>query len=181
MGLGLSIAERIARLLGHRVALCSRLGHGTIFALSVPHIATQLALPEPAIAHAPQAPYSRVLGVDNDPEVLRAQQALLSGWNCEIFAARTADEAEAMVVRVAPDLMLHDYHLDAELTGLVLRERLDALISERPTVVIAADHSAAVRLAVAAAGCQLLLKPLALRSLMSRMLSSIKPRPQALR
>ena len=174
LGLGLSIAERIARLLGHRIELRSRLGRGTVFALRVPRIAAQLALPEAPMEQILQAPRSRVLVVDNDPDVLRAMQSLLSGWQCEVLAARTADEAEALVKKSLPDLLLLDYHLDAELTGLVLRERLVALVGERPTIVITADHSESVRLAVAAAGCQLLhkpLKPLALKSSMSRTLA----------
>lgn len=173
LGLGLSIAERIAHLLGHKITLRSRIAHGTVFALNVPHIAAQLTLPEPAPVAGPQAPHSRVLVVDNDPDVLRAMQSLLSGWHCDVFAARTADEAEILVETSAPDLMLLDYHLDANLTGLELRQRLTARIGERPTVVITADHSEAVRHAVAASGCQLLhkpLKPLALKSVMSRLL-----------
>ena len=35
MGLGLSISERIAHLLGHRITLRSRIGVGTVFALNV--------------------------------------------------------------------------------------------------------------------------------------------------
>ena len=116
-----------------------------------------------------------MLVVDNDPDVLRAMQSLLSGWHCEVFAARTADEAELLVETSPPDLMLLDYHLDANLTGLALRQRLTARIGERPTVVITADHSEAVSLEVAATGCQLLhkpLKPLALKSVMARLLTS---------
>ena len=175
LGLGLSIAERIAHLLGHKITLRSRIGHGTVFALDLPHIAAQLTLPDATPIAGPQAPHSRVLVVDNDPDVLRAMQSLLSGWHCEVFAARTADEAELLVETSPPDLMLLDYHLDANLTGLALRQRLTARIGERPTVVITADHSEAVRLEVAATGCQLLhkpLKPLALRSVMARLLTA---------
>ncbi|HNV83587.1 MAG TPA: PAS-domain containing protein [Arenimonas sp.] len=175
LGLGLSIAERIANLLGHKIGLRSRVGYGTVFALDVPRIAAQLVLAEPAPVSGPEAPHSRVLVVDNDPDVLRAMQVLLSGWRCEVLAARTADEAELLVETLPPDLMLLDYHLDANLTGLVLRQRLTARIGERPTVVITADHSEAVRQAVAASGCQLLhkpLKPLALKSVMNRLLTS---------
>ncbi len=46
---------------------------------------------------------------------------------------------------------------------------------ERPCVIITADHSEAVRMAVMSAGCQLLykpLKPLALKSVMARFLAA---------
>jgi len=60
----------------------------------------------------------------------------------------------------------------------MLRERLIAAIPPRPCVIITADHSAEVRDAVAATGCTLLhkpLKPLALKSVMARLLTSTRP------
>jgi CheY-like chemotaxis protein len=104
-------------------------------------------------------------------------QALLTGWGCEVLAARDGDEAVRLVKVAVPDLLLLDFHLDEQQTGLMLRDRLAATMPPRPCVIITADHSAEVRDAVAAAGCPLLhkpLKPLALKSVMSRLLT---PRP----
>ncbi|HEY9144830.1 MAG TPA: response regulator, partial [Arenimonas sp.] len=90
---------------------------------------------------------------------------------------RDGDEAAARVAEAgAPDLLLLDFHLDGGQTGLMLRERLAGLMPERPCVVITADHGPEVRDAIAAAGCQLLhkpLKPLALKSMMSRLLQGL--------
>lgn len=175
LGLGLAIAERIARLLGHALRLRSWPGRGTVFAIEVPRAA---AVPVPVRAAAPEpprAPRSRVLVVDNDADVLRGMQALLSGWGCEVLAARDGEEALARVGEAVPDLVLLDFHLDGGRTGLELRERLFAVMPVRPCVVITADHGAEVREAVAAAGCVLLhkpLKPLALKSVMARVLAS---------
>ncbi|MFY2765142.1 NahK/ErcS family hybrid sensor histidine kinase/response regulator [Arenimonas sp. MALMAid1274] len=174
LGLGLAIAERIARLLDHPLGLRSRPGRGTVFSIQVPRAAPApkaAALPEIA---TPEPPRSRVLVVDNDADVLRGMQALLSGWQCEVLAARDGDEALRLVSQATPDLLLLDYHLDGGQTGLMLRERLAAAMPVRPCVIITADHSAEVRDAVAAAGCTLLhkpLKPLALKSVMSRLLA----------
>jgi signal transduction histidine kinase/CheY-like chemotaxis protein len=177
LGLGLAIAERVARLLGHPLRLRSWPGQGTVFAIDVPRASpapAQAASPEPA---APEPPRSRVLVVDNDADVLRGMQALLTGWGCEVLAARDGDEAVRLVKVAVPDLLLLDFHLDEQQTGLMLRDRLAATMPPRPCVIITADHSAEVRDAVAAAGCPLLhkpLKPLALKSVMSRLLT---PRP----
>jgi signal transduction histidine kinase/CheY-like chemotaxis protein len=172
LGLGLAIAERIARLLGHRLQLRSQPGRGSAFAIHVPRAQPrQVAMPA-ANPRALRAPGIRVLVVDNDPAVLKAMQALLEGWRCAVLAARSVDEAEAMVAGLPPDLLLLDYHLDGAATGLDLRARLAATGASVPTIVITADHSEAVRAAVAAADCFLLhkpLKPLALRSLMARL------------
>lgn len=175
LGLGLAISERIARLLDHRLALRSRVGQGTVFSIEVPRAAAQEASARVVPADVPAAPRSRVLVVDNDPDVLRAMQALLSGWHCHVLPARDADEALRAVVEATPDLMLLDYHLDGGRTGLMLREQLLSVMPPRPCVIITADHSEDVRADVAAAGCQLLhkpLKPLALKSMMGRLLAA---------
>jgi signal transduction histidine kinase/CheY-like chemotaxis protein len=175
LGLGLAIAERVARLLGHPLRLRSWPGRGTVFSIEVPLAAPAPAAPAPPEPAPPEPPRSRVLVVDNDPDVLRGMQALLSGWQCEVLAARDGDEALRLVAGAVPDLLLLDFHLDAGQTGLMLRERLAAAMPPRPCVIITADHSAQVRDAVAAAGCPLLhkpLKPLALKSVMARLLST---------
>lgn len=174
LGLGLAIADRIARLLDLPLTLRSWPGRGTVFSIEVPR-----AAPEPVVAAAPEPPpppppRSRVLVVDNDADVLRGMQALLQGWQCEVLAARDGDEALRLVAGATPDLVLLDFHLDDQQTGLMLRERLATVMPPRPCVVITADHGADVREAVAAAGCVLLykpLKPLALKSVMARLLA----------
>jgi signal transduction histidine kinase len=172
LGLGLAIAERIARLLGHRLSLRSTPGRGTVFAIDVP-IGSEEGASE-AVVDAQAAPLvqrQRVLVVDNDPAVLAGMQALLAGWNCEVFAAGDFDLALQLGEQARPALWLLDYHLDGDRTGLELRAELAARIGPRPTILISADHGEALRQAAAAAGCQLLhkpLKPLALKAVMGR-------------
>jgi len=177
LGIGLAIAERVARLLGLPLKLRSWPGRGTVFSIELPR-ATPVPADAVAIPEAtPEPPRSRVLVVDNDPDVLRGMQALLGGWGCDVLAARDGDEAAARIAEAGvPDLLLLDFHLDGGQTGLMLRERLAGLMPERPCVVITADHGPEVRDAIAAAGCQLLhkpLKPLALKSVMSRLLQGL--------
>lgn len=174
LGLGLAIAERIARLLKHRLRVDSRVGFGTVFAIEVP-MTSSMDLPAPKAAIAePALPALRLLVVDNDPAVLAAMQDLLAGWNAEVHAARTPEQARQQFSMHGADLMLLDYHLDDHVSGLELRESLGTRAGETPCVIITADHSKIVADAVAAAGCQLLhkpLKPLALRSLISSLIA----------
>jgi Na+/proline symporter/CheY-like chemotaxis protein len=175
LGLGLAIADRITRLLGHRLRLHSTLGRGTMFAVEVPMAQPVAQVFTPAASVAEQAPRARVLVVDNDAAVLKAMQALLAAWPCEVHAARDAEDALVYADAQAPDLLLLDYHLDGGHDGLQLRAQLCERIGEVPTIVITADHSDAVRNAVRAAGCHLLhkpVKPLALKSLMNRLLAA---------
>lgn len=174
LGLGLAIAQRITRLLGHRLRLHSTPGRGTMFAVEVPLAQAQTPLPEPLPVAVEQAPRAKVLVVDNDAAVLKAMQALLATWPCEVHAARDAGDALIFADAQAPDLLLLDYHLDGGHNGLQLRDRLLAHCGDVPTIVITADHSEAVRNAVRTAGCHLLhkpVKPLALKSLMNRLLA----------
>ncbi|HET6602697.1 MAG TPA: NahK/ErcS family hybrid sensor histidine kinase/response regulator [Xanthomonadaceae bacterium] len=174
LGLGLAIAERIGRLLGHRIDLRSQPGRGTCFSIAVP-LAAPVPHVGPVTEPAPRAPRSRVLVVDNDPAVLAGMRALLEGWRCEVAGATTFQEAEAAIDGVVPDLLLLDYHLDGAATGVDLYRRLQQRLGEVPAIVITADHSGPVAEAVAAAGCALLhkpLKPLALKSVMGRLLSA---------
>lgn len=175
LGLGLAIAERITRLLGHPLRLRSTVGRGSMFAVDVP-IATARPQTEAAPATVvEQAPRAKVLVVDNDAAVLKAMQSLLAGWQCEVFAARDADDALIHADARRPDLLLLDYHLDGGHNGLQLRAQLGPDFVDVPTIVITADHSDSVRQAVLAAGCHLLhkpVKPLALKSLMNRLLAT---------
>lgn len=182
LGLGLAIADRIARLLDHQLELRSEPGRGSAFGIRVPQATPRLVVRPPVEARAARPHGIRVLVLDNDPAVLKAMQALLEGWQCTVLAAGSITDAERLGAAQAPDLLLLDYHLDGAATGLDARTRLTGLGAGIPTIVITADHSDAVRAMVAAAGCYLLhkpLKPLALKSLMARLvpLKSRRPAP----
>lgn len=172
LGLGLSIAERVARLLGHPITLRSWPGRGSCFAIEVPRADPLAAGQEVAADAVQEPPRLRVLLVDNDPSVLAAMQALLQGWRCEVLAAAGPVAALAVSADRTVDLLLLDYHLDGDATGVALLRQLRARLGPVPAAVITADHSEAVRREVEAAGAWLLhkpLKPLALKSLMGRL------------
>ncbi len=173
LGLGLAIAERMARLLGHELVFESQPGQGTLFGVRVATVPARPAAPvvqqpEPAGAAA------SVLVVDNDPSMLSSLQALLGRWG---FSVSTAAHPEAALAETRTrrfDLLLLDYHLDHGCTGLELLQRLRAGHCSSPVVLISADHTADLKNAAAEAGCDLLhkpLKPLALRSLINRLVA----------
>ncbi|MBA8887560.1 signal transduction histidine kinase/Na+/proline symporter/CheY-like chemotaxis protein [Dokdonella fugitiva] len=173
LGLGLAIAERVARLLGHALTLRSWPGRGSVFAIEVPRTAPVGATAVVDV-DTRAAPAQRVLVVDNDAAVLAATRALLEGWDCEVAVAGDVDAARAACTAATPDLLILDYHLD-EATGLELRTALGARVAALPCIVVTADHGEDVRRAVLAAGCRLLhkpLKPLALKSLMAGLLAA---------
>ena len=176
VGLGLSIVQRIARVLDCEVTLKSNLGRGSRFALEVPcgvaHIATP-KLRAPGRLDVGRLDGTVVLCIDNDRAILDGMQTLLGGWGCRTLGAADLDEAIAAIEAsgLEPDGLLVDYHLDgADGVAAIaqLRRRLDRHV---PAIVITADRSPQVREAVHTEGAHLLnkpLKPASLRALITQ-------------
>jgi CheY-like chemotaxis protein len=176
LGLGLSIVERIGRVLDHPIALRSEVGRGSMFAVDVPlAVAPSPAqpVPSPARAEPGQLAGATLLCVDNDPAILDGMEALLRGWGCNCLKAPDRASALAAVVesRVVPNGLLVDYHLD-EGNGIEVIAALRSLCgSDLPAILITADRSPLVRDAARAHNVQVLhkpLKPAALRALLAQ-------------
>ena len=174
LGLGLSIAERMARLLGHRIGFHSRPGKGTVFWIDVERATVLAETGETPAPLEPQTPRARVLVVDDDVAVRDAMRLMLETWGCAVETAAFSESVHRAFKRMQPELLLFDYHLDDGVTGLQLHEELGMEAGFRPCIIITADHDPAIRAAVEAAGCFLLykpLKPLALKAMMARLLA----------
>ncbi|QWF19242.1 hybrid sensor histidine kinase/response regulator [Lysobacter capsici] len=180
LGLGLSIADRIADLLHAPLTLHSRLGHGTAFAVRLPRTPTPMHATSAAHGAAPSALAfglrgMQVLAVDNDPQALSALSEVLRRWGCEVVTAADGEGARRAMRERAAGLWLFDFHLDDDDTGLALAQRLSEEFGARPTLLLSADGGAGVRQAVHAVGLSLLtkpVKPLALKSVLDRLLAA---------
>ena len=178
LGLGLSIVQRLGKVLDHPVTLRSKPGAGSVFRVAAPLGArAKAAALEPAGSETARAaePLSglHVLAIDNEPRVLDGMRILLAKWGCQVTTAHGIETA-LEAIRDAPDVIIADYHLD-DGDGLqaiaALRERLGA---PTPAILATADRSPEVRDACQAADVALLnkpLKPAPLRALLSRSLS----------
>jgi PAS domain S-box-containing protein len=175
LGLGLSICDRLARLLNHELTLASQPGHGSVFGVRVPRVAQArrrerlrppTVLPDPAGLRE-----FKVLVVDNDLSILDAMQALLEQWGIRVFKARGSSDALQLIGSEAIDAVLADYHLGDGSNGLELIKQItDASGPGCAAALITADHAAELTRAARRAGVPLLHKPLrpaALRALLS--------------
>ncbi|MDH5821999.1 PAS domain-containing hybrid sensor histidine kinase/response regulator [Luteimonas sp. RD2P54] len=160
LGLGLSICQRISRLLGHRLDARSRVRHGSMFSIVVPRAqhALQAAAP-PRLELAASLAGLRVLCVDNDPDIIAGMTALLRRWGVEPLCATTVDEALARVAE-RPDVLLVDYHLHDRLDGLQTLDALRADAPHLPGALVTADGSDALKQAARARGYRVLTKPI---------------------
>ncbi|MGP1667566.1 MAG: PAS-domain containing protein, partial [Rhodanobacter sp.] len=133
LGLGLSIAQRMADLLGHPLGLHSWLGRGSMFHLDVP-IAQAAIQPKSVINALQPVPAGRALLLDNEPAALAALRNLLSSWGWQVHAARNLEQALAVPWRA--DLYILDFHLDGGYTGLDVWLQLQANHLDVPTLML---------------------------------------------
>jgi len=175
LGLGLSIVERIADLLGHKVSLESTPDHGTRFKVLVNAVEAIAPVknstdnkPKPKIG---QLSGTRVLCIDNDKTILKGMSALLAEWDCDVKTATDLKQAVTQAKLQTPDIILADYHLD-DLTGIEVFETIQKKLSTHiPGVLITADRSEEMIVLAKNAGLSVLnkpVKPAALRALISQ-------------
>ncbi|MEY2168937.1 MULTISPECIES: PAS domain-containing hybrid sensor histidine kinase/response regulator [unclassified Rhodanobacter] len=172
LGLGLSICDRIAAMLDHRLALHSRPGHGSCFAIVVPRAAA--APPRRQAVHRggsdEQLPLT-VLCLDDDAAILDGMRALLGRWGVDCRTAHDVAAAAAELRRGPVDLILADYHLADDVDGLQALQQLRAARDPLPpAALITADGSSELKQRARALGYPLLhkpVKPAALRALLT--------------
>ncbi len=189
LGLGLSICERLAHLLEHRLTLSSRRHCGSAFGVCVPMAApvttSAVAVATPLRSHEPASLRGlRVLCIDNDVSILAGMQALLEHWGVIVLRAANSVEALRLWQSAPSDVVLADYHLGEGADGMQLLREIQA-ISDQPlcAALITADHSPELAQAANVAGFPLLHKPVrpaALRAVLSALASRAHARPARL-
>ena len=166
LGLGLSIVERLGRVLEHTVGLRSRPGKGSVFSVTAPLGRAALqsrAEPDAAEPLAAGEPLEglKVLAIDNEPRALQGLSGLLSRWGCLVSTAHGLEEAmTALDMFGPPDVIIADYHLDSG-DGVAairaVRERFSRSIS---AILATADRSPEVRDEAAREDAVVMNKPL---------------------
>jgi len=175
LGLGLSICDRLGRLMNHTLTFVSLPGRGSVFGVRV---ARDTKARRPARIEPPPPVFDpvgllglRVLCVDNDGAILDGMEALLGQWDVQVVKSRDTAEATRICAQTDIDAILADYHLGDGIDGIRLLQRLsEHLAPPFCAALISADHGAEATLAARMAGFPLLHKPLrpaALRALLS--------------
>jgi signal transduction histidine kinase/CheY-like chemotaxis protein len=181
-GLGLSIVRRFANVLGHRVELASRLGHGSTFSVELDQADPALVGEERVEVQRIDVEYggledARILLIENDASSAEAMAALLEKWGCQVVTSVSSRDALARIAAMGdlPDAIVADLHLDHQESGLVavqeIREQIQANV---PAVIVTADYSERAAKDASLYGLEVLTKPVKpaeMRALLSFLLA----------
>lgn len=194
LGLGLSIVQRLATLLGHPVQVRSRPGKGSIFSIDVmlPVAGVSSVEDRPHVASGPANDGGQhtgaILVVEDDTELRELLEMILKEEGHRPATAPDGPAALELVIHggFQPDLILADYNLPNGMDGLFvtakIRERLHRHI---PVIVLTGDISTDALRRIAGQDCLQLNKPVkttdvlqAIQRLLSIAQPALHPPPQ---
>lgn len=151
-GLGLSIVQRLAKLLHLEVCVESQLGVGSTFSLTLPAGASALPPIAPASTTAAvpiptSHPQQHVLLVEDDPGVRNATRVFLRVEGYRVTTAASVAEAVQRAQETPDiDVVVSDYHLGQGQTGMEAIAALRGILgSATKAVLVTGDTTPLVR------------------------------------
>jgi signal transduction histidine kinase/FixJ family two-component response regulator len=181
LGLGLSIVDRLGRLLEHPIEVNSRVGRGSRFSITVPLAATRSEATEAPVPLATIADPARgkvIIVIDDDALVLDGMGGILRSWGCDVVTAESWETALAKLAaqRLKPDLIISDYRLANGKTGIEAIEQLRGELGAAiPAFLISGDTAPERLREASASGYHLLHKPvppMRLRAMLNQLLKA---------
>jgi signal transduction histidine kinase len=181
LGLGLSIVDRLGRLLDHPIEVKSRVGKGSRFSITVPLVAARseaTEAPDLLMTITDPARGKLVIVIDDDSLVLDGMDGILRSWGCDVVTAQSCETALAKLSaqRLKPDLIISDYRLAVGQTGIEAIRRLRGeLGAPIPAFLISGDTVPERLREASARGYHLLHKPVApmlLRAMVNQLLKA---------
>jgi Na+/proline symporter/signal transduction histidine kinase/CheY-like chemotaxis protein len=160
LGLGLAIVQRYTTLLNLPLHLLSSVGQGTLFSILLPYGEKQQ---DRVVSEHQTGDLDglHILCLDNEPLILKGMEQVLLSMNAMVSCAKNRTElTEKFNFEEPPDILLVDYHLDNDDTGIsVAQDLLYNSSRQIPCIVISANNSDECREEARKAGFRFLAKP----------------------
>ncbi len=180
LGLGLTIVERISKLLDHPLQVRSKLGHGSCFGVHVPRttpLQTVHALPIRTDGPSPNLLKGKsIILIDDDPQILKAMAGLLGDWGAQVHCVKDRD-ALSLAAKQGADLVLADFQLQQGETGIEWTQWLFSQWQHQvPVIINSANQDDNVREQTLLAGFAFLpkpVKPAALKRALKKQLTGV--------
>jgi len=178
LGLGLSIVKRICALLEITIDVKSEVGKGSTFKISLPESRSK-PVAKSSRTTKTEATITKLAGInvlclDNDESVLNGMQTMIEYWGCNVVCSLNYQEATNQIENMEFDIVLADYRLDDDETGLDFLKFSQTKSISSKGVLITAEQDKLLKPKAEQQGFNYLPKPIepaSLKSLMMHLVS----------
>ena len=163
LGLGLAIVCRETKILGHSFSMHSREGRGTLVRLKLQGVDPKVIRPQQieSTKKIDRLAGYNVIIVDDEESILVATRLVLEQWECNVETAVNLKEASLICKNFVPDVIISDFRLRENLTGIEVIEQLRNQLDKKVPAILITGDTAPDRLQQAQeSGLILLHKPL---------------------
>lgn len=170
LGLGLSIVQRQAQLLGAEISLQSTPNRGTSFWVTLPRASSTKIIEKNAIVMS-TAKYRLVLIIDDDAPIRTGLKMMLESWGYQTAIAANAEDAVDLVKSgLKPDIIVSDFRLGQGMNGINAINTVHTILNHKtPALIITGDTSPERIREVNTSGFSILHKPFAAKELESKL------------
>ena len=144
LGLGLAIVKRMAKLIGASLYVRSVPDYGSLFAINVSSLVCIYNETEQPLLISGESYFDNkcILVVEDEEGIREALYELIRSWRCVVITAASGDDAVRTIEkeRIKPDVILTDYRLRDNETGIDVISKVNSLYSETvPAIIVTGD------------------------------------------
>lgn len=143
-GLGLAIAQGLAKTIDSKITVHSRIDKGSVFRFDVPKSTAHIIPDLPRSSKIINFTGRTVFVIDDDSRVRTAMHSLMQSWGCKCFSGESAEEVlthfNSDNNATSVDILLVDYRLrDGVTGGETIQELRQKLNDTTPAIIITGD------------------------------------------